>query len=177
MPFNIEILEEKQMGMIANYRYINDQYLHQMKSFNAEGDDQFEVVEEEAELLLDIDKMWDVLHFVLTGVGTSNPSGNDPLSVAVLGVTPLENVAEYIAYTEKSRVSEICSALENFDMEEAMAHFSMQACKNADLYPDIWDYDDEEEEIIEEICEYFQAMKEFYQKILELNGNVMVTIS
>ena len=120
--------------------------------------------------------MWDVLHFVLTGVGSSNPSRNAPLSVAVLGVTPLENVAEYIAYTEKSKVSEICSALENFDMEEAMAHFSMQACKKADLYPDIWDYDDEEEEIKEEICDYFQAMKEFYQKILELNGNVMVTI-
>ena len=175
MPFNIEILEEKQMGMIANYRYINDQYLHQMKSFNAEEDDHFEIVEE-AELLLDIDKMWDVLHFVLTGVGTSNPSRNDPLSVADLGVTPLENVTEYIAYTEKSKVVEICSALENFDMEEAMAHFSMQACKKADLYPDIWDHDDEEEEIKEEICDYFQAIKEFYQKILELNGNVMVTI-
>lgn len=175
MSFNIEILEEKQMGMIANYRYINDQYLHQMKSFNAEEDDQFEIVEE-AELLLDIDKMWDVLHFVLTGVGTSNPSENDSLSVAVLGVTPLENVTEYIAYTEKTKVVEICSALENFDIEEAMTHFSMQACKNADLYPDIWDYDEEEEEIEEEICEYFQAMKDFYKKILELNGNVMVTI-
>ena len=163
------------MGMIANYRYINDQYLHQMKSFNAEEDEQFKIVEEE-ELLLDIDKMWDVLHFVLTGVGTSNPSENDPLSVAVLGVTPLENVAEYIAYTEKTKVAEIYSALENFDMEETMAHFSMKACKNADLYPDIWDYDDEEEEIKEEICEYFQAMKDFYKKILELNGNVMVTI-
>ena len=171
----MEILEEKQMGMIANYRYINDQYLHQMKSFNAEQDDQFEIVEEE-ELLLDIDKMWDVLHFVLTDVGTSNPSRNDPLSVAVLGVTPLENVTEYIAYTEKTKVVEICSALENFDIEEAMAHFSMQACKNADLYPNIWDYDEEEEEIEEEICEYFQAMKDFYKKILELNGNVMVTI-
>ena len=163
------------MGMIANYRYINDQYLHQMKSFNAEEDDQFEIVEE-VELLLDIDKMWDVLHFLFTGVSTSNPSRNAPLSGAILGVTALENVAEYIAYTEKSKVSEICSALENFDMEEAMAHFSMQACKKADLYPDIWDYDDEEEEIKEEICDDFQALKEFYQKILDLHGNVMVTI-
>lgn len=165
------------MGMIANYQYINDQYLHQLKAFNGEGDDQFEVVEEEAELLLDIDKMWDVLHFVFTGVDSSNSSRNNPLSLAVLGVTALENIAEYIAYTEKSKVSEICSALENFDMEEAMAHFSMQACKKVDLYPDIWDFDDEEEEIKEEICDYFQEMKGFYQKILELNGNVMVTIS
>lgn len=165
------------MGMIANYQYINDQYLHQLKAFNGEGDDQFEVVEEEAELLLDIDKMWDVLHFVFTGVDSSNSSRNNPLSLAVLGVTALENIAEYIAYTEKSKVSEICSALENFDMEETMAHFSMQACKKVDLYPDIWDFDDEEEEIKEEICDYFQEMKGFYQKILELNGNVMVTIS
>ena len=165
------------MGMIANYQYINDQYLHQLKAFNGEGDDQFEVVEEEAELLLDIDKMWDVLHFVFTGVDSSNSSRNNPLSLAVLGVTALENIAEYIAYTEKSKVSEICSALENFDMEETMAHFSMQACKKVDLYPDIWDFDDEEEEIKEEICDYFQEMKGFYQRILELNGNVMVTIS
>ena len=165
------------MGMYAMYQEVKEEDFKKL----LESDDFFETIEEAEEKdgteLCDIDKMWDALHFVLTGVGTSNPSGNDPLSVAVLGVTPLENVTEYIAYTEKSKVSEICSALENFDMEEAMAHFSMQACKNADLYPDIWDYDDEEEEIKEEICDYFQAMKEFYKKILELNGNVMVTIS
>ena len=165
------------MGMYAMYQEVKKEDFKKL----LESDDFFETIEELEEKdgteLCDIDKMWDVLHFVLTGVGSSNPSRNNTLSVAVLGVTPLENVAEYIAYTEKSKVSVICSALENFDMEEAMAHFSMQACKKADLYPDIWDYDDEEEEIKEEICDYFQAMKEFYQNILELNGNVMVTIS
>ena len=165
------------MGMCAIYQEVKKEDFKKL----LESDDFFETIEELEEKdgteLCDIDKMWDVLHFVLTGVSTSNPSGNDPLSGAILGVMPLENVAEYIAYTEKSKVSEICSALENFDMGEAMAHFSMQACKNAELYPDIWDFDDEEEEIKEEICDYFQAMKEFYQRILELNGNVMVTIS
>ena len=165
------------MGMCAIYQEVKQEDFKKL----LESDNFFETIEELEEkdgtALCDIDKMWDALHFVLTGVGTSNPSGNDPLSVAILGVTPLENVAEYIAYTEKTKIAEICSALENFDIEEAMAHFSMQACKNADLYPDIWDYDDEEEEIIEEICECFQAIKDFYKKILELNGNVMVTIS
>ena len=52
----------------------------------------------------------------------------------------------------------------------------MEACKKADLYPDIWDYLEEEEEIKDEIRISFENMKEFYKKILELNGNVLVTI-
>ena len=57
-----------------------------------------------------------------------------------------------------------------------MADFSMEACKKADLYPNIWDYLEEEEEIKDEIRISFENMKEFYKKILELNGNVLVTI-
>ena len=52
----------------------------------------------------------------------------------------------------------------------------MEACKKADLYPDIWDYLEEEEEIKDEIRISFVNMKEFYKQILELNGNVLVTI-
>ena len=95
---------------------------------------------------------------------------------AVLGVTPLEDVSEYIAYTEKSRIAAISQALEEFDMDKALKDFSMEACKKADLYPNIWDYLEEEEEIKDEIRISFVNMKEFYKKILELNGNVLVTI-
>ena len=64
------------MGMIANYQYLSNENLKEMKHFNGEEDEIFEEVEdwnEEAEILLDIDKMWDVLHFVLTGVDSSEP--------------------------------------------------------------------------------------------------------
>ena len=63
-------------------------------------------------------------------------------------------------------------------MEQAMATFSMDACKKAELYPDIWDYDDEEEvaELKEEISDCFQNMKDFYREVMEVNGHVMVTI-
>ena len=62
---------------------------------------------------------------------------DNPLREAVLGVTPLEDVSEYIAYTEKSRISAISQALEEFDMDKALKDFSMEARKKADLYPDI----------------------------------------
>ena len=91
-------------------------------------------------------------------------------------MTPLEDVSEYIAYTEKSRIAAISQALESFDIDRAMADFSMEACKKADLYPDIWDYLEEEEEIKDDILTCFVKMKDFYKKILELNGNVLVTI-
>ena len=167
------------MGMIANYQYLSNENLKEMKNFNGEEDKIFEEVEdwnEEAEILLDIDKMWDVLHFVLTGVDSSEPIEGNPLSEAVVGVTSLEEVSEFIAYIEKDRVADIISALENFDIDAALESFSMEACKKAELYPNIWDNDDQEEDIKEEICDYFHEMIDFYKQILEANGNVLVTI-
>ncbi|WP_011609024.1 DUF1877 family protein [Histophilus somni] len=78
------------MGMRANYQYLSNENLRELKSFNEENDEIFEVLEdwnEEAKILLDLDKMWDALHFVLTGVDTLEPIENNPLSEAVVGVS------------------------------------------------------------------------------------------
>ena len=168
------------MGMIANYQYLSDNKLSQIKRHSCQEEDLLDLVEEDYpegnDTLIDIDKMWDALLFVMTGFSSSEFMDDDPLREAVLGVTPLENVSEYIAYTEHSKIAEIVQALENFDMDRALANFSMEACKKADLYPDIWDYLDEEEEIKDDIRTYFVKMKNFYKKILTLKGNVLVTI-
>ena len=77
---------------------------------------------------------------------------------------------------KKNKIAEIVEALESFDMDRALADFSMETCKKADLYPDIWDYLDEEEEIKDDIRSSFIKVKDFYKKILDLKGNVLVTI-
>ena len=167
------------MGIIANYQYLSDNNLQELKSFYAEEDDIFEEVEDwnnEAEILLDIDKMWDALHFVLTGVSCIEPIKNNPLSEAVVGVFSIDGIEEYISYIEKSRIKDIVFALDNFDIEKALKTFSMKECKEAELYPDIWDYEEETDEIKEEIMDYFQNMKDFYKQVLEEDGNVLVTI-
>ena len=167
------------MGMIANYQYLSDNELSQIKRYSCQEEDLLDLVEDYPEgndTLIDIDKMWDALLFVMTGFSSSEFMDDDPLREAVLGVTSLENVSEYIAYTEHSKIAEIVQALENFDMDRALANFSMEACKKADLYPDIWDYLDEEEEIKDDIRTCFVKMKDFYNKILVLKGNVLVTI-
>ncbi len=167
------------MGIIANYQYLSDANLQELKSFYAEEDDIFEEVEDwndEAEILLDIDKMWDALHFVLTGVSCIEPIKNNPLSEAVVGVFSIDGIEEYISYIEKSRIKDIVFALDDFDIEKALKIFSMKECKEAELYPDIWDYEEETDEIKEEIMDYFQNMKDFYKQVLEEDGNVLVTI-
>ena len=166
------------MGLRANYQYLSDKDLMELKKFDNE-DDIFEKVEdwnEEAEILLDIDKNWDLLHYMLTGVSASNPIWEDPLSEAVVGVTSIEKIEDFIAYIEKDRVSDILKALEDFDMESALESFSLEEGKEAELYPDIWDYDDEEKEIKEDLLDCFERMKDFYKEILEADGNVLVTI-
>ena len=167
------------MGMIANYQYLPDNELEQIKALSNQEDDLLDFAEDSADthdIIIDIDKMWDALLFVMTGFSSSEFLDDNPLREAVLGVTPLEDVSEYIAYTEKSRISAISQALEEFDMDKALKDFSMEACKKADLYPDIWDYLEEEEEIKDDILTCFVNMKEFYKNILELSGNVLVTI-
>ena len=167
------------MGMIANYQYLPDDELDQIKGLSNQEDDLLDFAEDSADshdILIDIDKMWDALLFVMTGFSSSEFMDDDPLREAVLGVTPLENVSEYISYTEHSKIAEIVQALENFDMDRALADFSMEACKKAELYPDIWDYLEEEEEIKDDIRTCFVKMKNFYKKILTLKGNVLVTI-
>ena len=167
------------MGIIAIYRYLPDKELNQIMRDSRQEEELLDLVEDstkENDTLIDIDKMWDALLFVMTGFSSSEFMDDDPLREAVLGVTPLENVSEYIAYTEHSKIAEIVHALENFDMDRALTDFSMEACKKADLYPDIWDYLEEEKEIKDDIQTSFVKMKDFYKRILNLNGNVLVTI-
>ena len=98
------------MGLIANYNCISDKSLKELKGLGSSEEDLFETVEawsDEDDLLLDIDKMWDVLHFVLTGVSADHRIDDNPLSQAVLGVMSIEDLSEYMAYTEHSQIADI----------------------------------------------------------------------
>ena len=69
------------MGLIANYSYLSDENLKELKSLGSSEEDIIDSVEDwsdEEDVLLDIDKMWDVLHFVLTGVSTDHRIDDNP---------------------------------------------------------------------------------------------------
>ena len=84
------------MGMIATYQYLPDNELEQIKGLSNQEDDLLDFAEDSADthdILIDIDKMWDALLFVMTGFSSSELLDDNPLREAVLGVTPLEDVS------------------------------------------------------------------------------------
>ena len=83
--------------------------------------------DEDDELLLDIDKMWDVLHFVLTGVSTDHKDDNPLLVKLCLDNSYRRIYRTIMAYTEHYKIADIVAALEQFDMEQALESFDMEA--------------------------------------------------
>ena len=67
-------------------------------------------------------------------------------------------------------------ALESFDIVGALHNLDMETCKKAELYPDIWEHDLDFEGIKKEVHKCFEDLIDFYKQILEINGNVLVTI-
>lgn len=167
------------MGLEASYRNISDGNLKKLKSVYGIEDTcpvGVESKEQEPDIVLDIGKLWELLHFVFTGEGGNKTTGAFPLGMAVMGEVVVEGSSEPLMYTTKSKMKDIVSALEAFDMEEALKKLNLEACITANLYPDIRRQTDLGG-IKPELRTCFDAMKAFYRKILEADTNVIVTIS
>ena len=170
------------MGLRAGYQYLSDENLTKLKACSGDEEvfDYLEAIcadsDEDFADMLDIDKMWDVLHFTLTEADDNMPEHVKPLSEAVMGATPIEDIENHVAYTDKSKIAAIVAALNAFNIDKAIEAFSMEACAVEELYPYIWDREDETEEIKEELLDCFTNMRAFYRKALETNSNVLVGI-
>ena len=167
------------MGLEAVYRNISDGNLKKLKSVYGIEDTcpvEVESSEQEPDIVLDIGKLWELLHFVFTGEGGNKATGVSPLGMAVMGEVVVEGSSEPLMYTTRSKMKDIVSALEAFDMEEALKKIKLGACITANLYPGIRSQTDLDG-IKPELRTCFDAMKAFYRKILEADTNVIITIS
>ena len=104
------------MGMIANYQSTSDSELENILCL----DDVEELQENEDLEICDIDKMWDALHFLLTGKSASEPIENDLISEAIVGQFNIsgEDMEEFISGTRSNRVKEIAEALRKIKKEK-----------------------------------------------------------
>ena len=84
------------MGMIANYQLISDRDLKKLMTEKDIADFTEELQEAEDCILFDMDKMWDVLHFVLTGVSAGEPIEGNTLSESIVGVNSFEECEDFI---------------------------------------------------------------------------------
>ena len=88
------------MGMIANYQSTTDIELEKFMCL----DDVEEAQENENLEICDIDKMWDALHFLLTGKSASEPIEDNLISEAIVGQFNISGEEIFISGTKTDRV-------------------------------------------------------------------------
>ena len=166
------------MGMCAIYQEVKKEDFKKL----LESDNFFETIEELEEKdgteLCDIDKMWDALHFLLNGLSAlyGDPQDNI-LSEFIIGSKCFDDDSEEFArYIPTERVAEIANKLNEIDFQDYLKDFDMNKFAENGIYPDIWDYTEEKEEIMEELSEHFENLKEFYNKVAKNKNIVVVTI-
>ena len=89
------------MGMLAQYMAVDNKIFNGiLKMNNEEIIDKIEELSENEQCdICDIDKMWDGLHFLLTGRSASKPIENNKLSEAVVGTGIFdENGDDFLTY-------------------------------------------------------------------------------
>lgn len=162
------------MGMIANYQSTSDIELENFLCL----DDVEELQENEDLEICDIDKMWDALHFLLTGKSASKPIENDLISEAIVGQFNIfgKDVQEFIFGIRSNRVKEIAEALQKIDFERYIDKFNMSNFAKNNIYPNIWEYEDEANEIKDDLRASFESLREFYMKMAEQESAVLVSI-
>ena len=166
------------MGMCAIYQEVKEEDFKKL----LESDDFFETIEELEEKdgteLCDIDKMWDALHFLLNGLSALYGDHQDNiLSEFIIGSKCFDDDSEeFTRYIPTERVAEIANKLNEIDFQDYLKDFDMNKFAENGIYPDIWKYDEEKEEIMEELSEHFENLKEFYNKVAKNKNIVVVTI-
>ncbi len=166
------------MGMLAAYQEIKKEDFKIL----SESDDFFETLEDLEEKdgteLCNIDKMWDALHFLINGLSAIYGAPEDNiLSEFIIGSESFDEEAEEFArYIPTEKVLEIAKKLNEINFQDYLKDFDMNKFAENGIYPDIWDYTDEREEIMDELSISFENLRKFYNKVAENKNIVVVTI-
>ena len=166
------------MGMLAQYMAVDNKIFNGiLKMNNEEIIDKIEELSENEQCdICDIDKMWDGLHFLLTGNSASEPIENNKLSEAVVGTGIFdENGDDFLTYIKSEELTAIIGAMENIDINELLDKYNMDDFKNAKIYPNIWEKEDEND-IHDELVFCFESMLDFYKKCNKKNMNIIISI-
>jgi len=123
---------------------------------------------------LDIDKTWQIIHFLLTG---SAWEGEAPLRNAVLGGSVIGDIdvgygpARYLRPPE---VSEVALALSAISPVMLWSRFDLKAARDNEIYPTGWEGNDTERDYA---MDYFQQLKTFFDEANKQNEAIILYLN
>ena len=122
--------------------------------------------------VLDLDKAWHGIHYLLTGSAWEIPPG---VGEAVLGGEPIGEDAGYgpPRLLGADRVQVVAAALREVTAETLGVRFDPGALLAAEIYPQVWDEDD----FASYLLPNFLSLRDFYLTAAERNADVLLVIT
>ncbi len=160
------------MSMIGNLLSVTEDELNRL--YEAPESISDFIYESRRNDVIDLDKAWHVIHFMLTG---SEDEGAPPLCHAIFGQKEIGE--EDFGYgpalgTTSQMVLEISNALSSISEEEFCKMFNLKDIMNADIYPEFLS----EDGILNDyILPSFRILKSFYLQAAADNNAVITFIS
>ena len=109
---------------------------------------------------LDVDKAWHAIHFLLTGTAWE---GDPPLNFVAIGGTELGDDLGYgpARSLTSDEVRNLAAALKDIPTATLLQRFDPEALESAEIYPDIWDRPEEEDDTRGYVSEYYEELRSF----------------
>ncbi len=126
--------------------------------------------------LLDIDKSWDGIIFLLKSESKSNTEYR-PLEQVILGSAAIDDKQDLgygpAKYLLPAEVKDLNNQIKNITVNELKNRFDASKMIAEGIYPDIWE---EENNSFEYLEEYFVKLQSFYQHASWANEAVIIII-
>lgn len=153
------------MSMISNFLRVSQEELDSFLEDSSLLEDRFYNEEsEEDSCVLDIDKAWDGIIYLLTGnsiqgANLADPSGLHAIIFSGQLIDPDQDMGYGPAhYLNPAQVEHFSTALSKETRESLFSRF--KPADMHDVYPTIWE--EEGEEAFDYLFEYFQQLQNFY---------------
>ncbi len=168
------------MSMIGNFRRVTSARFESLLrdpdgvadylAGDAEGEDN-----DDAYADLDVDKAWHGIHFLLTGTAWE---GELPLAFIARGGRELGEVGYGPARIFSSdEVKGIATALQPLTRDALEQRFDPEAMTRLDIYPSIWNRPRDEDDTLEYVLSYYEALREFIEGAAAQEEALIVYVS
>lgn len=162
------------MGMRAAYTLIDEGTLDRLVSLSPEIlVSTLEDLEQSGAPTTYLDKAWDGLHFLLTGVSAGAPREDDPLSEAVVGVHAFGG-EDFVGCTEHDELDTIIAALDAVDLDGLLDHADFTAFAAAGIYPNAWN--DDPATLRAELSDAFAELHAVHRRAADAGQHLAISI-
>lgn len=128
----------------------------------------------EAGRYLDIDKSWQIIHFLLTGDALD---GDEPLCNAVMGGTEIGDVEVVYGparFLLPEQVVEVATALISISEDELWNRFDIDAARKAEIYPQGWTGSETDRSYV---LNHFKCLKTYFDDAANAQEPVILYLS